>query len=512
MSMPSPGFHANPVFPAFESLPTSGRILSGNVEGRGFRFSTDWVLLIMPAILVTLRVASPTTSALGYVVAAVWALFGQRQAVLALFFVWFFNNTTHTFCGPPLYAAFLRYAVLLAAAVSVIVRGPSPASSAKAGWLLWFTIPLFVLIGLHSIAFSRMTEISLLKFVTFALAFLTSLCGWAWMTRRDRTRCLQIIIGTLVLVMFASLAYWPTGRAYLRQTRLLTGVLVHSQILGVAAAMIAAFLGAQTLVARPFRWWRPVAMVASLVCLYVSGARAGMLGFVGGMFAAGCYEAIKAIVSSARGRPRVVRSRLLWAGAAAAIVLTVAGGTIYKRTVQFILKYDDAEAVTIEGLQRTAGARVMKVEDMRTNLRRHAIEGIGFGVPSDTDSFSNLVRDPILGLPVMATVEKGFMPLMMLEELGVPLGALSLVWLAAIGMACAKGGFVPLSVYGTAIVSNFGEATFFSQGGNGLLLIILVCWAATESAGGGTLKASLPSAGRTGPRVPQRSPWATATA
>ena len=83
----------------------------------------------------------------------------------------------------------------------------------------------------------------------------------------------------------------------------------------------------------------------------------------------------------------------------------------------------------------------------------------------------------------MATVEKGVMPVMILEELGIPLGTLTLVWLLYLGMQSARGGLLPLSVYGTAICTNLGEAAFFSAGGNGLILILVACWAVTEPGG-----------------------------
>ena len=156
-------------------------LFRSKIGGGGFRFARDWQLLVVPALLVVLRVASPPTSAAAYVVAAVWALAGRRQAVLSLFFLWLFNNASHTFCGPPLLAALLRYVVLLAAALSVFARGPSRHPTARIAFPAGLSVALFALMLCHSLVFSRTPDVSMLKSVSFAVAFLTALCGWAWM-------------------------------------------------------------------------------------------------------------------------------------------------------------------------------------------------------------------------------------------------------------------------------------------------------------------------------------------
>lgn len=483
-----------PAFPHaghFDQAPVTVRA-RGGAQGSGFRFGRDWQLLLVPAILVVLRIASPPTSAMAYVVAALWALTGRRQAVLSLFFLWVFNNGSHTFCGPPMMAAVLRYVVLLAAALSVFVRGAGRNATAKVLVPASLSILLFALILGHSLVFSRTPDISVLKLLSFALAFMTALCGWAWMSPMERQRCAQIVFGSLVLIMIASLAYLVTGRAYMARSTLLAGVLVHPQTLGVAAAMsVAAFL-VQTLVVRPFRWWRVVALGASMACLFLSGSRAGVLGLVAGVFVSAFYEGGRSLVSRARGNPRIVGSRLVWGTVALVLSLLFAAGPIYRSAARFIVKYGAEEEFSTTTLEKSAEARVKKIDRMLANVRRRPLEGIGFGVASDPTDFGLFARDPILGLPLMATVEKGFMPVMMIEELGVPLGSLALLWLVALGVWSGRGGLLPLAVFATAICSNFGEAAFFSSGGNGLLLILLACWAVTEPAGTRRDTASVP--------------------
>lgn len=94
------------------------------------------------------------------------------------------------------------------------------------------------------------------------------------------------------------------------------------------------------------------------------------------------------------------------------------------------------------------------------------------------------MRDPYLGIPLMATVEKGVLPIVILEEFGIPLGVLVYLWLGVLMLCASRGGIVPFAVVMTSMLTNLAESSFFSPGGVGLLLIILTCWAVTEPAGG----------------------------
>lgn len=86
-------------------------------------------------------------------------------------------------------------------------------------------------------------------------------------------------------------------------------------------------------------------------------------------------------------------------------------------------------------------------------------------------------RDPVLGLPTGASIEKGVAPLMVLEEVGV-LGALFVaLWLLRLLRSAARSGLAPFAVCMTVLLLNMGEATLFSAGGMGLLPMILLGWA-----------------------------------
>ena len=121
---------------------------------------------------------------------------------------------------------------------------------------------------------------------------------------------------------------------------------------------------------------------------------------------------------------------------------------------------------------------------MKSNINRYPLTGIGFGIGSTPHARANVQRDAIFGLPMMATIEKGVLPVMILEELGIPLGCLVYLWIGTLAFAATRGGILPISVFASVMLSNVAEAAFLSPGGVGLLSILLVAWAATEPAGG----------------------------
>ena len=107
------------------------------------------------------------------------------------------------------------------------------------------------------------------------------------------------------------------------------------------------------------------------------------------------------------------------------------------------------------------------------------MQGIGFGLAADTSTME-VQRMPFLDLPTSASVEKGVMPLAVLEELGLPGFLAVAAWLVMLLRRSARGGLIATAVFCTAVLTNMGEAMLFSPGGMGLLVLVLMCWAATK--------------------------------
>jgi hypothetical protein len=112
---------------------------------------------------------------------------------------------------------------------------------------------------------------------------------------------------------------------------------------------------------------------------------------------------------------------------------------------------------------------------MLANIKSNPFEGIGFGIASKPEAMA-IAYDPVLGLPTSAPVEKGVLPLAVLEEVGVLGAAAVLAWMLLLVRRSARGGVTPVAVGLTVLFLNMGESTLFSPGGIGLFTLVLLGW------------------------------------
>ena len=112
---------------------------------------------------------------------------------------------------------------------------------------------------------------------------------------------------------------------------------------------------------------------------------------------------------------------------------------------------------------------------MVANIADDPLRGIGFGIASEP-SLMVVERDPVMGLPLGAAIEKGIAPLAVLEELGLVGAVLVAAWIIWLLRRGAVGGLAPFAVCLTALALNMGENTLFSPGGQGMLPLILFGW------------------------------------
>ena len=152
-----------------------------------------------------------------------------------------------------------------------------------------------------------------------------------------------------------------------------------------------------------------------------------------------------------------------------------------------LLALGDVGGTLLTGLKTLGGGLI---GEMWQNIKEKPFTGIGFGIASDVHEM-NVQRDPLLGLPLGAPIEKGVLPVAVLEEVGLFGLGFVVAWLWSFLRYWIRGGVVPVSVGLTILLLNMGEATLFSPGGMGLLSLILIGWVV--------------ACGQRGAETPQRS-------
>jgi len=110
---------------------------------------------------------------------------------------------------------------------------------------------------------------------------------------------------------------------------------------------------------------------------------------------------------------------------------------------------------------------------MLDNIKENLITGIGFGIASDLSSM-RVYYDPIFNLPISASVEKGVVPLMILEETGIFGFILFLIWILILFYRAVINGIESLTLLLAILSFNMGEAVLFSPGGQGLITLVLL--------------------------------------
>jgi hypothetical protein len=152
--------------------------------------------------------------------------------------------------------------------------------------------------------------------------------------------------------------------------------------------------------------------------------------------------------------------------------LTYFSNTSRELISDFFLKKNEAGSVN----QAYSASRGQIVEESWTNFLEQPIYGIGFGMTKNENIVYEI--DTRTGLPLSFTTEKAMMPVVLLEETGL-VGFFAFIpfFLMMIRYAITSFEIKMPMLFLTALFINIGEMVFFSIGGIGLYLLMIVFWA-----------------------------------
>lgn len=445
---------------------------------------TVHIQVVICAVALIMRLASTPTANLSYLLISIFALFGRAQAIQALAFSWLFGMLSPGIAAEATTGSVGRYVVLAAAAASVLLRSGVMLRAMRVSRPVLATLLLGALLIAHSLLFSPIKDVSVLKALAWTAATSTLLAAWSGLAVNDQNVVASQLFGGLTLLLLCSLPLLVLPLGYLVNGTGFQGVLNHPQAFGPTMGLLGAWAGSRMLADSRPAWGLVVLFGACMVLVVLSEARTAGIAMPLGIILAGPVGLVLAR-RSIRGFLPGLRSRRVHLVVGLLLIAALLSGfALSDRLDQYFSKRTDSSNFA-DAYDASRGA---VIEQMWENIEVQPWHGIGFGLASDP-AMMVVDRDPILDLPTGAAIEKGVMPIAVLEELGVFGFIAVMLWLwMLISRAARGGGMTALAVFYTALLMNMGESVLFSPGGFGMLVLILIGWTVSSN------RETLPSA------------------
>jgi len=342
--------------------------------------------------------------------------------------------------------------------------------------LAWFP-PFGVFVGVTAIlallvSYDRV--LSGFKLISFAAGAIVALLGVAGDTRPPRYWLNWFFtVHCVVVLLSVPLLFFTSG--YVASVHSFLGILNHPEAFGVYLAIWGSYLIAYLLTSRRVNLF--LLLVASLTTYFIiaSNCRTAILAM-----AMSAIVSVLAVFFHPRpGRdylsPWTVR-RFCAIGLLAIGLLAYDASRVSATVFNFVNKGykgggDDPIALLAGSFQSSRGGIVRTLVG---SITEHPLAGVGFGL-APSGVVQEVEHDPILGLPVSASTEQGFLPLSVLTQIGI-IGAIVLAaFLFELAAPLVKFAPIPvLAMFSTALLVNMGEMIFFAIGGLGLQMWLIL--------------------------------------
>ena len=157
------------------------------------------------------------------------------------------------------------------------------------------------------------------------------------------------------------------------------------------------------------------------------------------------------------------------------VLMLIFNNTVMSVFSNFVMKTDKINFNNL--LLSYKSSRSVLYEPMIDNIIKNPKKGIGFGVASDP---SSMRIKYFKNIPVSAPIEKGILPLLILEEVGIYGFVFFAIWILMLLIRANTNGSGSLFVLITLFMFNLGEAGLFSPNGFGMLYLILLTSVVTK--------------------------------
>ncbi|MFC1712611.1 O-antigen ligase family protein [Candidatus Poribacteria bacterium] len=426
----------------------------------------NWKEGLIIAALIWGNALGTAVNAAAWLVLIIWSLTGTSRAVRAMIigYVLFALNPVLFSLWPRMWI--LRWFLLLSASLRVF-HDWNTAECPIPKWLPCFLSFVFLAL-LSSLFKSYALTVSLFKLFAFTLGFTTIALGVELTPEYNWRRWIYTL---WAVILVSSLPLIPLRLGYVRNGNSFQGILNHPQEYGIFFAIPAALLIARLFLDREER--APLAhlalLIPMLVTIVLSQTRTAVLAIV--------LTFLAAFVISLFRRERLPIKPIVAFYILIVLVISIIYidrisdsidfGRIYGPAFGFLTKgaSDDVREGRADIGEGVFATRTQFIAPSLDNFRKSPLVGTGFGIASDSDTF-RVYR--FHGIPVSATIEKGFIFSALLEETGI-LGTVAfIVFIVAFTVNVFRyGKFSSYMFLLTAFLITFGEMGFFSPGAIG---------------------------------------------
>lgn len=428
----------------------------------------DHIKLISISILILcVRLAGGIGADFSYLILAIIALCGGKHTIYAYILCWFITMINPVIAPSGSLGAIGRFLVVFCGFIPVVYGFIYKKEKRVYQYiLLTFILGIFVLI--HSIIISNMPSISILKLVMWLITIVTLFSCWARLSEVEYVKVYENIINFLKFVILLSLPFLAIPLVgFARNGTGFQGILNHPQAFGPTVSILGAVLLSKLLTERVKNNFEIFVIILIFPLIILSEARTAGLALI---ISISLSLIINNFLLGKKMRDLYIfkkKSTYIVIAAMPILIYPFMGLILEKLSVYF-LKRTDSETFA----EMADNSRGKLVDNMLFNIVNNPLSGIGFGMPSTEDNIL-IDYDPFFGIPIGAAIEKGVMPIAVIEELGLILGGIVIIWLLYGIYKCRKMDLKTLTVILCLILLNFGEYMFFSVGGMGMLILIM---------------------------------------
>jgi hypothetical protein len=424
--------------------------------------SFPWALVFVTGLAAAYL--SPSCVTVMLILLGVWLLRGPAECVQSLTLATLLTYLSPAIAEPTSESGIIARVVLILAALRFL-----PTLRSRDLRTLWPVCVFSVLAAILSTISSSSVPISIMKVLTFAVAVSTVITAYNSLSPNQVARLQKWYATLAVVFVVASLATLATPRiAFLRNGTGLQGIVNHPQALATALAPLAAWqLAGMLFVRGSLRWFGLSAVALIYAALFLSESRTGVAASLIGVVAA----ALTWMFAKRRHLVLAGRTRVFAMTAAAALFLAAALGTGHFQgtLLKFAFKRAESREVTGAFFESRGGG----IASQWQNFVDRPWIGHGFGVFAEGPPASSVVE--ILGIPISAPVEKGFVFTAVLEETGLAGGFCFVLMLVVFGRAAWKNQDLRwVAMFTTCIAVNIGESILLAPGGVGLFDWLLI--------------------------------------